>query len=874
MNRNQSKGPPEFFISFFRWFCDPEIHQFIEGDLFELYDQRLEEKGKRKADLLFMKDVLFLFRPGIIGRKKNHYQTNFIDMFRNNFKIARRTLWKNKPSTIINMLGLTVGMTSCLMIALFVLHEVSFDKFQPNADRIARVVMEYSMGKDGGSQKGTFTSTKVAPVFSRTFPEIEKAVRMNDASAILQLNNQPVLESNFLYADSTFFDAFYYEMLDGNPKTALNGPNKLVLTESMAQKYFGDQDPIGQGLEVGEEKDLFTVTAVIKDYPKNSQFYFDFLASFSTMGANQEETYWNANYTTYFLLTNKDAFYTLDEKIHPFMLKESEEMGASVDFHLEHFKDVHLFSPYSDMVPNTSISYLYMLGAIAFLILIIVCSTYINLSTAKSVERAKEVGIRKVSGADQGQLFWQFIGESTLLTFLSLITSIALTYLLLPNFNSLIGKNLSVSELIQPTFLAFAIGLTLIISLVAGSYPALILSKFQPISILKGVFKNTNTAKWLQQSLTVFQFGISVFLIIATLVISGQLNFIQNRDLGYDRDQIIALSIGWNKDNKQISTFKKELKSHSQIINVSRTANSPVNIQSGYSMNLPTRPENEYISVNANPVDDEFIKVTGLELIAGQDFTESMIHMTENEEWEDNEFNYILTENAAAKLGWSPDEAIGKRMILNEEGTVLGVVKNFHFQSLRNDLNPLVLFTSSWGSKLLVKINGENLPETLAYIEEVWGKFMPDRPFSYAFLDEDYNRMYQSEMQLGKVMNIFASMAIVLACLGLFGLSSYMIQQRLKEVSIRKVLGASTWQVLQMLSGNFVKLVILSIVVATPVAYWVMDQWLDDFAYHISVPIWALAVAMVATIGIAFTTAGIHGLKAAWSNPVKNLKSE
>lgn len=874
MKRNQPKGPPELFISFFRWFCDPEIHQFIEGDLFELYDQRLEEKGKKKADLLFMKDVLQLFRPGIIGRKKNHYQTNFIDMFRNNFKIARRTLWKNKPSTIINMLGLTVGMTSCLMIALFVLHEVSFDKFQPNAQRIARVVMEYSMGGEEETQEGTFTSTKVAPVFSRTFPEVEKGVRMNDASAILQLNNQPVLESNFLYADSTFFDAFYYEMIEGNPKTALNGPRKLVLTESMAKKYFGEKDPIGQGMEVGEEKELFEITGIVKDYPKNSQFYFDFLASFSSMGANQEETYWNANYTTYLLLNSQEAFHSLPDKIDPFMKKESEEMGASVGFHLEHFDEVHLYSPHSDMVPNTSVTYLYMLGAIAFLILVIVCSTYINLSTAKSVERAKEVGIRKVSGADQGQLFWQFIGESTLLTFLSLITSMALTYLLLPNFNELIGKNLSAAELINPSFLIFSIGLTLIISIIAGSYPAMILSKFQPISILKGVFKNTNSAKWLQQSLTVFQFGVSVFLIIATLVISGQLNFIQNQDLGYDREQIIALSIGWNKDNKQVSTFKKELKSHSQIINVSRAANSPVNIQSGYSMNLPTRPENEFIYVNANPVDDEFIKVTGLELIAGQDFTENMIHLTENENWDDNEFNYILTENAAAKFGWSPDEAIGKRMILNQEGTVVGVIKNFHFQSLRNDLNPLVLFTSSWGSRLLVKVSGQDLAGTLAFIEEQWKKFMPDRPFSYRFLDEDYNRMYQSEMQLGKVMNIFATMAIILACLGLFGLSSYMIQQRLKEVSIRKVLGASTWQVLQMLSGNFVKLVLIGIVIATPLAYWVMHQWLEDFAFHISVPIWALLVATIATVGIAFTTAGIHGLKAAWSNPVKNLKSE
>ncbi|WPR77742.1 ABC transporter permease [Algoriphagus sp. NG3] len=866
--------PPGLAQRFFRWFCDKDLLASIEGDLFELYHERLQKEGKFKADLRFIRDVLLLFRPGIIGIKNKEYKTNHIDMFRNNFKIARRTLWKNKPATIINMLGLIVGITSCMLIALFIQHEMSYDTFQHNADRIGRVVMEYSFDGSEESSKGTFTSTKVAPVLSRTFPEVEKAIRMNQSSAILQLEGNPVTEAGFMYADSTFFDAFAFEMIQGNPTTALNGPRKVVLTESMAKKYFGEANPVGQGLEVGDDKTIYEVTGVMEDYPYNSQFRFDFLASFSSMGMNQEESYWNANYTTYLLLQDESSFGSMAEKLPPFMEKETADLGATINFTLEHFDRVHLYSPYSDFVPNTNIKYLYMLAGIALLILVIVCFTYINLSTARSMERAKEVGIRKVSGAGQSQLFWQFIGESFLLCGLSVVASFIVVYLVLPSFNNLIGRELILEDLLSPTFLTFTLGLTLGLSLIAGAYPAIFLSKFQPMKVLKGVFKNTSSAKWLQQSLTVFQFGISVFLIIATLVVQGQLNYIQSRDLGYDREHIVSLPIGWNTDFQKINTLKKELKASSQIIEVSRAASSPVNINSGYSMNLPTRPENEVISVNANPVDENFIAVAGLEVIAGTDFTEQHIRQTEIEPWEKKEFHYIMTESAADKFGWTPEEAIGKEMILNQQGTVVGVVKDFHFQSLRNDLQPLVLFSASWGGRLLVKINGENIPESLGFIENTWSKILPERPYSYRFLDEDYDRMYQSEMQLGKLMNLFSTCAIVLACLGLFGLSSYMIQQRLKEVSIRKVLGASTFQVLNILSGNFVRLVLIAIVLASPIAYYTMSSWLDDFAFHISAPWWAVMVAAILTLAIGLITAGIHGLKAALSNPVNSLKSE
>jgi putative ABC transport system permease protein len=866
--------PPKLALSFFRWYCNPRLQDYIEGDLMEVYERRLKASGKRIANLRFMLDVLLLCRPGIIGSKKNNYAYNYTDMFRNNIKIALRNLWKNKPSTVINVLGLTTGITACLLIALFIQHELSYDMFQSKGDRIARVVMEYSFeGNSERGNKGTFTSTKVAPVLSRTFPEVEKGIRMTDASAILYLNNEPVTEPNFMYTVSSFFDTFDYEMLQGNASVALNGPNKIVLTETMARKYFGAENIVGKILEVGSNKTPFEITGVVRDYPKNSQLQFDFLASFSSMGQNQEETYFNANYTTYLLLSNAQAFTPLVEKLDPFMETEMKGTGAVIRFTLEPFQKIHLHSPYHAFSANTSITYLYLLGGVALLIIIIVCATYINLSTAKSIERAKEVGIRKVSGAARSQLFWQFIGEAFVVCCLSVLVSFCAASLLLPYFNTFVDRTFQLADLLTPVFLGITFLITVVISLAAGGYPALILSGLQPARILKGLFKNTSAAKQLQRSLVVFQFAITVFLIVCTVIIRNQLSYIQNKNLGYDRTHVLTLSIGWGTDFNKMTTFKEELKKHPQIKEVSRCANTPVNIFSGYSMRLPSTPENEVISVNANPIDDGFVKASGLQLIAGQDFSEQDMRSAAPQD-STAQVHYILNESAAQKFGWTPEEAIGQKIILNDEGFVKGVVKDFQFQSMHTPLQPIVLFTSIWGGKLMIKVSGNDIPGTLAFAETQWKKFVPNRPFEYSFLDETYARMYKTENQLGKIMSLFSATAIVLACLGLFGLSSYMMQQRMKEIGIRKVLGASFWNLLGILSGSFIKLVLIAIVIACPLAYMMMNHWLSEFAYHTEMQWWIFALAGLVIIGITLLTVSIHGVKAMAENPVKSLRSE
>lgn len=872
--KSQKPNPPKPALRFFRWYCNPRLQDYIEGDLLEVYERRKTKSGKLKADTLFIIDVLLLFRPGIVGRRKNNYSINYIDMFRNHAKIALRNLWKNKPSTAINILGLTIGITACLLIALFIQHELSFDKFQSKGSRIARVVMEYGFEGSTETHKGTFTSTKVAPVLSRTFPEVEKGVRMTNANAILYLNNEPVTEPNFMYVDSSFFNTFDYEMLQGNASVALNGPRKIVLTESMALKYFGSENIIGKMMEVGSDKTPYEVTGVMRDYPKNSQLQFDFLASFCSLGQNQEETYFDANYTTYLLLSNEHAFAPLTEKLNPFMIKEMAGTGATIRFHLEKFNDVHLYSPYQAFASNTSITYLLLLGGVALLIIIIVCSTYVNLSTAKSIERAKEVGVRKVSGAVRNQLFWQFIGEAFIVCCLSVVVSFCAASLLLPQFNSFVSRTFVVTDLLSPSFLLITFAITVLVSLAAGGYPALILSGMQPARILKGLFKNSSSARTLQQSLVVFQFSITVFLIVCTVIIRNQLNYIQEKNLGYDRTHVLSMFIGWGTDTQQIETFKSELKKHTQIKEVSRCASTPVNIQSGYSMRLPSMPETEVIAVNANPVDEGFITASGLQLIAGENFSEADLRAVEPEDESKPRFQYILNESAARQLGWTPEEAIGRELILNDVGTVKGVIKDFHFQSVHNALKPIVLFTAPWGGRMIIKITGDDIAGTLAYTEQQWKKFLPNRPFEYSFLDETYARMYKTENQLGQVMSLFATTAILLACMGLFGLSSYIMQQRTKEIGIRKVLGASFMNLMGILAGNFIKLIVIAIVIACPLAYLIMQNWLSDFAYHTEINWLIFIIAGLVIVCITLLTVSIHGLKAMAENPVKSLRSE
>jgi len=795
-------------------------------------------------------------------------------MIKNYLKTAWRNLWKNKTMTFINVLGLMTGISCCLLIGLYIQHEYSYDKFQQKGDRIARVLMEYRFSS-GDSKKVSVTSTKVLPVFARTFPEVETGVRMSLNKRVVSLNDRQFEENRFMFADSTFFDVFSFQLLQGQPKEALSGLNKVILTTATAQKYFGTENPLGKILKIGADAVPFEVTGVMQNCPANSQMKFDFLASFSSLKANQEQTWWNANYTTFLLMKNTAAMKSLQANLPAFMKKEMAGSNASIDFTLDPFNRIHLHSTFDSFEPNTNITYLYILTGVALLILAIACFTYINLSTARSIDRGKEVGIRKAVGAVRQQIFRQFIGESLLLSFIAVLLSAVVVLLVLPAFNQLAGTELSIQSLLSPVIIGFIVLIVVCISFLAGSYPALVLSAFIPAKVLKGALNKNGSGNWLRKTLIVFQFGISVFLVIATFVIHQQMRYIQDKKLGYDREQVLVMPL----DNKMLASFntlKEEFKTIPGITHVSRSGNPPTSIVSGYNMRSSTMPETDNMSVTADLIDEDYINTMGMKLVAGENLTRQDVADVMNDDDTARNYHFILNESAAKALGWTPAEAVGKKMFLDgsRPGTVRGVIQDFHFQSLHLAIQPLVLFPERWGRNILVKVTGNNIPQTVQALQAKWKTLVPHRPFDYHFLDEDYNKMYNAEIRLGKIMNLFAAIAIVLACMGLFGLSYHAIQQRQKEIGIRKVLGASVAQLLLLVSKGFLKLVLIAFAITVPATWWAMNKWLEDFAYRVSISWLVFGVAGLLVLLIAAFTVSFQAIKAALSNPVKSLRSE
>lgn len=797
-------------------------------------------------------------------------------MIRNYFKIAWRSLWKNKTASVINITGLSVGLTCCLLMVLYMQHELSYDKFQKNGDRIVRVIMEYSFNGSPVT-KGNFTSSKVAPSFKRNFPEVEEGVRMSaDGDRLVKYGEKLFTEKKFLYADPAFFRIFNFRLLKGNPAEVLKSPNTVVLSQSTAKKYFGNDDPIGRVLVVSSNETNFTVTGIAEDCPSNSQIKFDFLASFSSFGPAQEETYFNANYTTYLLLKDNNSISSLQAKISPFMKKEMiNSEGTYVNYELEPYTRVHLYSPYDGFEPNSNITYIYIIAGIALLVLIIACFTYINLSTARSIDRAKEVGIRKVSGAFRLQIFQQFITESFMITTVSLLFSFTLVTAVLPAFNQFSGKSLQPSDLTQAGVLIAALLIDIVIAFVAGSYPALILSKFQPVKVLKGGFRNTSSGLWLRQSLIIFQFIISIFLVIATIIISAQMYYIQNKKLGYEREQLILLNLD-QKIIDKVDVFKTELRNNREILSVSSANSSPVNILGTYFMKRSDMNAGQGINTWGNFIDEEYLKIIDLQLVVGSNFSKQDVLNASHDDYLKNIFHFIINESAAKALGWKPEEAIGKRMFLGDQrpGEIKAVVKDFHFASLHNPIEPLVLFPGNWGSTLIVKVSGNNLAQTIKFLQYKWKQVAPSILFEYRFMDEDFNKLYDSEMRIAQVFNIFASIAILLASLGLFGLSAYSARQRIKEIGIRKTFGASVTDITILLSNNFLKLVLIAYIIATPIAWFVMTKWLQDFAYRIQISWWMFALAGISSLIIALITVSFRAVKAAMANPVKSLRTE
>ncbi len=778
----------------------------------------------------------------------------------------------NRAFTGINIIGLAIGISCCLLMLMYIQHELSFDRFHQKGDRIVRVIMSYAVNGVHGN-KGNFTSAKVFPAFKNNFPEVVNGVRLSPTSRLVKKNDIITNEKNFLYADSAFFDVFDFKLIRGRSNEVLKAPQSVVISEEMSRNFFGDEDPLGATLFIGSREQPFTVTGISAAVPSHSQLYFDFVASFSSLGGLNEETYFNANYTTYLLLRNKEAIASLQGKLPAFMKKELVEMsGIDIGFELEPLYNIHLHSEYDAIIPNSNIKYIYIVGLMALLVLIIACFTYVNLGTARSLERAKEVGIRKVTGAHRSQLFWQFITESTLITSFSIIISAGIVYLCIPFFNQLAGKALTADLLLHPQIICFGLLILVLISLFAGGYPAFVLSGFQPIKVLKGAFKNTQRGLQLRQSLIVFQFIISALLIIATLVVRKQFNYMQDKKLGYDREHSLVLDVD-GKMLEKMDLIKDELAAIPNVLAVSNAYETPVTIRGGYSMSGSDLSRE--MAVIANPIDENYLKATGIELIAGSDLSKQDILDVSHNDSTDY-FHFLLNESAAKALGFTPKDAIGKKMYLDEHrpGEIKGVVRDFHFTSLHSAIQPLVLFPSTYNFALIIKTSGIDLEKLITHVGDKMKMLAPHRPFEYSFMDDDYQRLYDSEKRTGKIFNVFALIALILACLGLFGLSAYSVRQRIKEIGIRKVLGANEGQIIFLLSNNFLKLVLVASLIAIPIAWLSMQKWLESFAYRVEITWWVFALAIIFSVGIAFLTVGLQALRAAILNPTKSLRTE
>jgi putative ABC transport system permease protein len=793
-------------------------------------------------------------------------------MLKNYFKIALRKLKKNKLYAFVNIAGLTVGIASCLLIGLYVAHELSYDKFNKNADRIVRVTMNYNFGD--APREVSLTGTKVGPQLKRTFPSVTAFARTYKRTRVVGYKTKLFEEKNFMYADSSFFRIFSFSLYEGDAATVLNAPNKIVITKRAAKKYFGDEEPIGKILKVGDAD--FEITGISTDPPSNSQIQFDFVATFSSLVYARDEHWMEANYITYLLLNGKDQITSLQNQVDRYMADVSRnelkvQGNKYLRFTLEPLTFVHLHSTLSGFEPNGNIMYVYILVAIAVLILCIACVNYVNLASAQSAARTAEIGMRKILGAEKKQILSQFIGESFLITSIALVFAIGISMLLMPFFNNLSGKNFQITELFSPIILALLLVLWIVISLTAGFYPALLLSNVKLIKILKSGFA-FSSGRSVRKPLIVFQFIVSIFLVISTIIILQQLYYIRNIDLGYNKNNIIVLPLD-DRTSEHYDALKAEITSLPQVQHMTAAYGELINVQWGDGI----KGENgEGITVNAIPVDEDFVKTFNLKIIAGTDFTRTdVLKMDTSNQNKNLRYSYMLNESAVKALGWTPENAIGRGVSKGVPGIVKAVIKDFHFHSLHDPITPLVVFLNGQNTNsMFIKILPGDITTVLNSLKKIWNERVPYRPFEYHFLDEDYDALYKTEQRTAGVFTAFSVIAILLACLGLFALTAYAVVQRTKEIGIRKVLGANIPDVVYLLSKDFLLLVGLSAIIAIPVAWWAMHKWLQDFAYRIHIEWWVFFAAGVMTLLVALITIGGQTVRAAMSNPVKSLRSE
>ena len=807
-------------------------------------------------------------------------------MFKNYIKTALRNLFQHKGYSLINISGLAIGMATCLLIVLFVHDELSYDSYNENADRIYRVAGSFRWGgRDFDIATGP---APMAKVLIAEYPEVEDAVRFRQrGSLIVQYGENSFKERRVTFADPSLFNVFTIPLLKGNPEAVLSSPNTLILSRDTAEKYFRDEDPIGKILKIDNRED-YLVTGVFEEIPDNSHFHFDIILSMSSLAESKDPFWLSMNFQTYILLQKDADPKALESKfeamlikymgpqIERFMGKSMEKLAAEGDllgeFYLQSLKDIHLHSDLTaEIEPNSDVKYVYIFSAIALFILIIASINFMNLSTARSAGRAKEVGIRKVLGSYRRQLIRQFLTESMILSFISMVIAVILVRLALSFFNNFSGKSLVISDLAGGSMLGILILITILTGFLAGSYPAFFISAFQPANVLKGQMRTGVKTGPLRSGLVIFQFTASIVLIISTFVVYNQLHYIQNKKLGFNKEQVLILNNTYLLGN-QVESFKNSMLSYPQVVNATVSGYLPIPSSRNISATFPEGVASSKKSTSMHHwiVDHDYIKTLDMKILKGRDFSR---------DFSTDPTAAIINPAVAKQFGW--DEPIGKSLgrVTSGKGDfslykVIGVVEDFHFESLRNTIEPLVMFLGNSTDMISFRIKTEDISGTIELFRKKWKEFMPHQPFEYVFMDERFNDMYRAEQRIGKIFGVFASLAVLIGCLGLFGLAAFTAEQRTKEIGIRKILGASAPSIIRLLLKEFIILVGIANLVAWPIAFFVMSGWLRDFSYKISLSVWIFLLAGLGTLFIALLTVSYQAIRAAISDPIKSLRYE
>jgi len=881
--------PPRLPLRFFRWFCDPALADSIEGDLHELFRKRVQRSGVRKARLLFVIDVLLLFRPGIIRSRTASYPTNHLTMIRNYLLIGWRNLLRHRLYSAIKIAGFAIGLTACMLIALYVTDETSYDRHYPEAERIYRVIGVNSLG--GDPIRGVPFPAPMAAALKSDFPEIQEAGRYNPSELFgaghaeirAAGESENAFETGVLYFDQELLDIFQPTFVYGNPAQALTKPKSIVITRRKAERYFPNEDPVGKAMVLNnDDANPYVVGGVIENFPAQSHLQADFLIGTRGLAFwKDEQADWGAsNYVIYVKLRPGADVVSLEKKmtrgiienyVIPALRKdgvpdaELAKISGKAWLELQPVTDIHLHSAgIFDMLTHGDIRIVWLFSGIALFILLIAAINFINLSTARSANRAKEVGIRKAAGSHHSQLVGQFLTESALVSMIALALGMSLAIVLLPFFNTLTGKSLAWTQIPAWMFVAIPAA-TLLTGLLAGVYPAFYMASFQPIRALKGQLTRGSAATRLRSGLVVFQFTTSIVLIVATMVIYRQMNYVMTKDLGFGKDQVLIID-GAGTLGTQLPTFADELRALPVVQSVSLSDFLPVKgtMRNGNTF-WPEGKVNSDRGIAAQrwSVDDQYLRTLGMQLLEGRDF---------NHEQASDTAAMILNESMAKAFGGS---VLGTR--ISNGGrvyTVIGIVRDFHFESLRQRIEPLCLTLGNRTSTLAVKARTADAAALVTAVTTAWNKVSPNQPIRYTFLDDRFEAMHTDLERTGQLFTAFAILAIAIACLGLFALSAFMIEQRTKEIGIRLVLGASSRTVFGLLTSNFLVLVGIAFLIATPLAYYFMQQWLETFAYRIAPGIVVFVLAGLTALMIALLTVSVQSWRASRANPVNNLRAE